>query len=958
MAVQSDTSRISYAGNNSTSTSYAVPFVFLENGHLKAIAKTSAGVEGIVALTNHTGAASPTGGTVRTAVAVPSTSTLTIYRDVPLTQTTNYAEGGDFPAASHERALDKLTTITQQLDRRINTCVRGSEATPLATLPSPIGTQQFVLATTANQPPAWQPQSAIAIGPVIATGSSEPRFVSDRFADVVSVKDFGAVGDGVADDASAIQAAIDAAATNSNGFVYLLKGATHSVGSRITMKAGVTLDLNGSTLVPTFTGASGVEVITVSTLRQHLTSESIALTPATSSITPPAGSQAVTGDTIQISNFSSPRASYPNANAPSYTGYDYYNGVLFEATVAGGSIHMSHHPQESFTGTDFYVYESANNCTIRNGTIFCNVEKGKGIFGFANNVLVQNVKVLGIGLNAIFGITLNGANNVVERCYVSTFMDKSGSINGRQGYGIALFGHNSYSLYNHVHDCKHCFTSGPREYYGEGVTVIGGVYDNNNSELANEAPMDCHANCRMLIMDGVQVRPTTTAMLLRNESCKITNCSFIANSSSSSQRAIFLWEDDKTNLFFSNNYFKILATGGTSSVFNIYEAADDMSISGMVFCNNLVDGAGFALIPSGSPALAYTGDITDLTISNNSFINIPSHGFFLDTDGTGTRIRSQNNTYHYGCVSTGNGARLDVATLADPLIIDGDRMIYGGATSTSNQSIRIVARTVSGITFSGTTATATSTAHGFTSSDQISIRGATGADAQYYNGDFSITVTGDDTFTYTMTGTPAGNATGTIAASYPSTGKIIPRNCTLDRVILDETQTYQYEWFNNAITDINFVNGVVSNGHVWKGDTRIFGSKVYKGAPPTTGAWLRGDVIYNTLPSASNNPAWVCVASGTAGTWVPLNLTALEGSATYDPPSLNNAATTTTTVTVTGAALGNYAEAAFNKDMAGVIIDAWVSAADTVTVRFSNESGGTVDFTSGTLRARVFKSNL
>ena len=141
MAVQSDTSRISYTGNNSTVTSYAVPFYFLENSHLSAIAKvTATGVETVVTLTNHTGAGDQNGGTVRTAVAVPATSTLTISRTVPATQTTTYQEGGDFPAASHERALDKLTMATQQIARSIARTVRLSDAapesSPLAVLPN------------------------------------------------------------------------------------------------------------------------------------------------------------------------------------------------------------------------------------------------------------------------------------------------------------------------------------------------------------------------------------------------------------------------------------------------------------------------------------------------------------------------------------------------------------------------------------------------------------------------------------------------------------------------------------------------------------------------------------------------------------------------------------------------------------------------------------------------------
>lgn len=49
----------------------------------------------------------------------------------------------------------------------------------------------------------------------------------------------------------------------------------------------------------------------------------------------------------------------------------------------------------------------------------------------------------------------------------------------------------------------------------------------------------------------------------------------------------------------------------------------------------------------------------------------------------------------------------------------------------------------------------------------------------------------------------------------------------------------------------------------------LLGSKIhsYGTVAPTTGTWAVGDIVYNTSPAASGYIGWVCVTSGTPGTW-------------------------------------------------------------------------------------------
>jgi hypothetical protein len=81
----------------------------------------------------------------------------------------------------------------------------------------------------------------------------------------------------------------------------------------------------------------------------------------------------------------------------------------------------------------------------------------------------------------------------------------------------------------------------------------------------------------------------------------------------------------------------------------------------------------------------------------------------------------------------------------------------------------------------------------------------------------------------------------------------------------------------------------------------------------------------------------------------------LAGTATYDPPSIPDGDAASTTVTVTGAALGDYADVSLSINNQGLIITGRITASNTVTVRYQNETGGAIDLASHTINVKVRK---
>lgn len=117
MSISTETSRIKYSCNGSV-TAFTFTFPIIVSSDLKIILSDTDGVDTVLTETTHYTVSSTdddysSGGTVTTLSTYSSGNYITIYRDVPITQLSDFTEAMPTLYETFEASLDKLTMIDQ-----------------------------------------------------------------------------------------------------------------------------------------------------------------------------------------------------------------------------------------------------------------------------------------------------------------------------------------------------------------------------------------------------------------------------------------------------------------------------------------------------------------------------------------------------------------------------------------------------------------------------------------------------------------------------------------------------------------------------------------------------------------------------------------------------------------------------------------------------------------------------
>ncbi len=220
---------------NGAQTVYSYPFPVFASEDLKVYLNGAEQVSGFTI----NGAGETAGGNVTFDTPPEDQVIITVARDLAIERVTDFLEGGDFSAQSINNELDYIIASLQQVNRENDTMLRYSDHETPGSVNLPdrnVRANKALGFDGSGNPVAVSLEGAMASPDFTASGTgAQTRSSGDKMADIVSVKDFGAVGDGLSDDTIAIQNAL------SSHDAVLVPDGVYLVTATITLKQSQSL---------------------------------------------------------------------------------------------------------------------------------------------------------------------------------------------------------------------------------------------------------------------------------------------------------------------------------------------------------------------------------------------------------------------------------------------------------------------------------------------------------------------------------------------------------------------------------------------------------------------------------------------------------------------------------------------------------------------------------------------
>lgn len=224
---------------NGSQTEFSYPFPIFASEDLIVYLNGAKQISGF----DITGAGNTSGGAVTFNTAPANGMVITLTRELPIERMTDFLEGGDFSAQSINNELDYIVAAVQQIERQNDLMLKyGDHETPGSPeLPSRSARANKALGFNSNgDPVAVSLEGSMAPPDFTASGTGAvTRASTDKLADIISIKDFGAVGDGLTDDTLAIQKAL---AAHNSIYVppgeYLISGTLQLTSGKTIIGAG------------------------------------------------------------------------------------------------------------------------------------------------------------------------------------------------------------------------------------------------------------------------------------------------------------------------------------------------------------------------------------------------------------------------------------------------------------------------------------------------------------------------------------------------------------------------------------------------------------------------------------------------------------------------------------------------------------------------------------------------